>query len=114
MLVLTFMLALIYRYGPSRERARWQWVSWGSAFATVVWLAASLGFSYYVANFGTYDKTYGSLGAAVGLMTWIWISTMILLMGAELNAELEHQTERDSDDRAGNANGPAGRLQSRP
>ena len=62
----------------------------------MTWLIASLAFSYYLANFATYDKTYGSLGAAVGFMTWIWISTMIVLMGAELNAELEHQTERDS------------------
>jgi membrane protein len=96
MVALAFLLATIYRYGPSRERARWQWVSWGSAFATVTWLVASVGFSYYVANFGSYNKTYGSLGAAIGFMTWIWISTIIVLLGAELNAELEQQTERDS------------------
>jgi membrane protein len=82
-------LALVYRYGPSRKKARWHWVSWGSVFASLAWVGASLGFSYYVANFGSYNKTYGSLGAAVGFMTWIWISTIIVLTGAELNAELE-------------------------
>ena len=96
MAVLTFLLALIYRYGPSREQARWQWVSWGSAFAAVTWLIASIAFSYYVANFGSYNRTYGSLGAVIGLMTWIWISIIIVLLGAELNAELEQQTSRDS------------------
>jgi len=87
-------LALVYRYGPSRRKAKWRWVSWGSAFASLAWVLASLAFSYYVANFGSYNRTYGSLGAAVGFMTWIWISTIIVLTGAELNAELEHQTDR--------------------
>ena len=96
MVVLAGLLSLVYRHGPSREYAKWQWVSWGSAFAAVAWLASSIGFSYYVANFGNYNKTYGSLGAVVGFMTWIWISAMIVLVGAELNAELEQQTERDS------------------
>lgn len=94
--VLTVGLAMIYRYGPSRNKARWQWVSWGGGAAAIVWIAASLGFSYYVANFGNYNKTYGTLGAAIGFMTWIWISSMVVLMGAELNAELEQQTDRDS------------------
>ena len=89
-------LALTYRYGPSRAKAKWRWVSWGSAFAGVLWLAGSLAFSWYAANFGNYNKTYGSLGAVVGFMTWIWISTIIVLVGAELNAEMEHQTARDS------------------
>ncbi len=71
-------------------------MSYGSAFAAVTWLLASLGFSYYVANFGSYNKTYGSLGAAIGFMTWIWISTIIVLLGGELNAELEQQTEHDT------------------
>jgi membrane protein len=90
MLVLVIVtLAPVYRYGPDRLHVRMQWVSWGSAFAAVAWIAASLGFSYYVANFGSYNKTYGSLGAAVGFMTWIWISAMVVLMGAEINAEIE-------------------------
>jgi membrane protein len=89
--VLTLFLGLIYRFGPSRQHVHWQWVTWGSAFASITWVIASLGFSYYVANFGSYNKTYGSLGAAVGFMTWIWISTMVVLLGGELNAELERQ-----------------------
>ncbi len=89
-------LAVLYRYGPSRERAKWRWVSWGSVFAAAAWLVASVGFSLYAANFGSYDKTYGTLGAVIGLMTWIWISSMVVLMGAELNSEIEHQTARDS------------------
>jgi membrane protein len=90
----TFMLGMIYRFGPSRARAKWRWVSVGSGFAALAWVLASAGFSYYAANFGSYNKTYGSLGAAVGFMTWIWISTIIMLVGAELNAETEHQTGR--------------------
>ena len=96
LLVVTFLLAFIYRFGPSRSKARWRWLSWGSGFAAVTWIAASIGFSYYVSNFGSYNKTYGSLGAAVGFMTWIWISTIIVLVGAELNAEMEHQTAKDT------------------
>ncbi len=91
-----FMLACIYRFGPSRARARWRWVTWGSAVASVLWLLVSLGFSYYVANFGSYNETYGSLGAVVGFMTWIWISSAVVLLGGELNAEMEHQTARDT------------------
>jgi membrane protein len=91
LLALGLFLALVYRYGPSRRTATWHWVSWGSAAAALLWIVASLGFSYYVANFGSYNKTYGSLGAAVGFMTWIWISTIIVLTGAEFNAELERQ-----------------------
>ncbi|AWN40610.1 YihY/virulence factor BrkB family protein [Methylobacterium durans] len=89
-------LALLYRYGPSRDAPRWRWVTWGSAVAAVLWLAASLGFSWYVSNFGKYNETYGSLGAAIGFMTWIWISTIIVLVGAEINAEMEHQTAKDT------------------
>lgn len=95
-LVVGLVLAVIYRYGPSRTRARWQWVSRGSAFAAIAWLIASLGFSWYVTNFGSYNETYGSLGAVVGFMTWIWISTIVVLLGAELNAEMEHQTAQDT------------------
>ncbi|NPD68543.1 YihY/virulence factor BrkB family protein [Lichenicola cladoniae] len=96
LIVLMGALALIYRYGPSRNNARWAWVSWGSVAAAILWVLVSLGFSYYVSNFGNYNKTYGSLGAVIGFMTWIWISSIVVLMGAELNAELEQQTERDT------------------
>jgi membrane protein len=89
-------ITLLYRYGPSRERERWPWVSWGSVFAAVLWLAVSLLFSVYVAHFGSYDRTYGSLGAAVGFMSWLWISSISILFGAELNSEIEHQTAHDT------------------
>jgi membrane protein len=89
-------LELLYRYGPSREQARWRWVSWGSVAATILWVVASLAFSFYVGNFAHYDRTYGALGAAVGVMTWTWISTIVILLGAELNAEIEHQTAVES------------------
>jgi membrane protein len=89
-------LACIYRFGPSREAPRWKWITWGSAAATILWLAASALFSWYAANFGTFNETYGSLGAAIGFMTWLWISAIAILLGAELNAEIEHQTVRDT------------------
>ena len=89
-------LAVLYRYGPSRDAPRWRWVTGGSAVAAVLWLGGSLLFSWYVANFGSYNKTYGSLGAAIGFMTWIWISTTIVLLGAQVNAEMEHQTAEDT------------------
>ena len=89
-------LACIYRFGPSREAPRWGWITWGSAAATILWLAASALFSWYAANFGTFNETYGSLGAAIGFMTWLWISAIAILLGAELNAEMEHQTALDT------------------
>lgn len=93
---LSFGLSCIYRFGPSREAPRWRWITWGSAAATLLWLAASGLFSFYAANFGTFNQTYGSLGAVVGFMTWLWISAIVILLGAELNAEMEHQTARDT------------------
>lgn len=95
-LVVAFALGVLYRYGPSRENARWRWLSVGGVFATAGWLAASMAFSWYAANFGSYNETYGSLGAVIGFMSWIWISVVVILVGAELNAESEHQTARDS------------------
>ena len=89
-------LACIYRFGPSRQAPRWTWITWGSAAATILWLAASALFSFYAANFGTFNETYGSLGAIIGFMTWLWISAIVILLGAELNAEMEHQTVRDT------------------
>jgi membrane protein len=89
-------LAAIYRYGPSRREARWQWLSVGSVAAAIGWLISSFLFSWYIANFGAYNATYGSLGAAVGMMMWMWISAIVILLGAQLNAEIEHQTARDS------------------
>lgn len=89
-------LALIYRFGPSRDEAQWKWVTPGSVVAAVLWLVVSMLFSWYVANFGSYNETYGSLGALIGFMTWIWISGIVVLLGAELNAEMEHQTAKDT------------------
>ena len=91
-----FGISVLYRYGPSRNQAKWRWITWGSAFATVCWLIVSVLFSWYAANFGSYDKTYGSLGAVIGFMTWIWLSVTVMLLGAELDAEMEHQTFCDS------------------
>lgn len=89
-------ILLIYRFGPSRERARLTWLSWGALFSTLLWLVASIGFSFYFTNFGNYNVTYGALGTLIGFMVWTWISVIILIVGAEINAELEHQTARDT------------------
>jgi membrane protein len=89
-------LAALYRFAPSRDEPRWRWVSWGAVIATMLWIAASALFSLYVARFGAYDKTYGSLGAIVVLLMWLYLSAYIMLAGAELNAEMEHQTARDT------------------
>ena len=93
---LVVSLACIYRYGPSRRDARWRWVTWGSILGALLWIAASLLFSWYVATFDSYNATYGSLGAGVGFMVWLWLSAVIVLLGGELNAETEHQTARDT------------------
>jgi membrane protein len=95
-IALTIALALIYRFGPSRKAPKWGWITWGSAIAAVLWLAASALFSFYAANFGSFNATYGSLGAVIGFMTWMWISAIVVLLGAEFNAEMEHQTARDT------------------
>jgi membrane protein len=89
-------LAILYRYGPDRRAARWQWVSVGSIFASLVWLGASYLFSWYLGKFNSYNATYGSLGAVAAMMMWFWISASVVLLGAELNAEIEHQTAKDS------------------
>ncbi len=89
-------LAVLYRYGPSRRLAKWRWISIGSVFAASAWLAVSSLFSWYLGNFANYNATYGALGAVVGLMMWMWLSAIVVLVGAELNSEIEHQTARDS------------------
>lgn len=89
-------LAVIYRYGPSRDEPQWRWVSWGAGVGTTLWLVGSILFSVYVANFGSYGKTYGSFGAVVILMMWFWLSAYAVLIGAELNSEMEHQTRADT------------------
>lgn len=89
-------LSVIYRFGPSRDKAEWRWITPGGIVAAVLWLSVSMLFSWYVSNFGSYNETYGSLGAVIGFMTWIWISSVVVLLGAEINAEIEHQTVKDT------------------
>jgi membrane protein len=96
LILVMFGLAVLYRFGPSRREARWQWLSVGAAVAMLLWLAASVLFSWYLSNFADYNATYGSLGAGIGLMMWLWLSVIAILLGAELNSEIEHQTARDS------------------
>jgi membrane protein len=92
LILVTGLLSLLYRFGPCRPMARWRWITPGGLVGALGWLIMSLGFSFYVAHFGHYDRTYGSLGAVVGFMTWIWLSIIVVLFGAELNSELEAQT----------------------
>jgi membrane protein len=96
LVLVAFGLTLIYRYGPSRTEPQWQSITWGGAFAAILWLAGSALFSWYAANFGNFNKTYGSLGAIVGFMTWMWLSIIVVLVGAKLNAEIEHRTMREA------------------
>lgn len=91
-------LSLLYRFGPNRQSARWRWVTPGSVLATVLWLLASYAFSFYVGHFASYDATYGPLATVVGIMMWFYVTVFVVLMGAELNAELELQTARDTTD----------------
>jgi membrane protein len=95
-LMLIVALAVLYRYGPSRRLAKWRWISVGSVSAALVWLAASALYSWYLSNLANSNATYGALGAVAGLTMWMWIGTLVVLAGAELNAEIEHQTARDS------------------
>lgn len=96
--IMLFGLAVLYRYGPSRRTVRWHWLSAGSIFASLTWLAGSAVFSFYLASYANYDATYGSLGAAIGLMIWMWMSTIVVLLGAELNSEIEHQIGADGSE----------------
>jgi membrane protein len=90
------VFTLLYRFGPSRAKARWRWVFCGGFAAALLWMAGSLGFSWYVNNFTHFGVTYGSLGAMIAFMLWVWVSVMVVLIGAELNAEIEHQTACDT------------------
>ena len=89
-------LSVLYRYAPNRTTARWRWVSPGAVAATVLWIAGSIGFSIYVTHFNTYDKTYGSLGGVVIMLTWLYVSAFAALFGAIINAQAERQTTADS------------------
>lgn len=89
-------LTLLYQFGPSREPVRWKWISWGSAGVVIFWLIGSTLFSAYVSNFANFNLAYGSLGAVIAFMMWIYLSVVVVLAGAELNAEIEHQTTVDT------------------
>ena len=93
LIIVAVGIALLYRFGPSCAEPRWRWVSWGGAVAAVLWLGVSVVFSAYVQRFGHFDRTYGALGAVIGLMLWLWLSMLIVLAGAELNAEIERTME---------------------
>ncbi|RUM07798.1 YihY/virulence factor BrkB family protein [Rhizobium chutanense] len=96
LLVVAVAVTSIYRFGPSRQPAKFRWMTWGAVLTTVAWAAMSLGFSFYLDHFANYNATYGTLGALIGFLVWIWLSVVILVIGAELNAELEHQTAKDT------------------
>lgn len=94
--VMALGLSITYRYAPYRDEPEWRWVSWGSIVAVVLWVIATLGFQLYVSNFGSYDQIYGSLGAVIIFMLWLLITTVIIVLGAVINSELEHQTGVDT------------------
>ncbi|MDA9476295.1 ribonuclease BN [Bradyrhizobium sp. CCBAU 65884] len=95
-LVLLVALAILYRFAPSRDAPRWQWLSLGAVIAAILWIAGSALLSWYLSEFANYNATYGSLGAAIGLMTWMWMSAIVIMFGAELNSEIERQTLKDT------------------
>jgi membrane protein len=101
LIVVTALISLLFRFGPCRPLALWRWVTPGSAVAAFGWMLMSVMFSWYVGNFGHYDRTYGSLGAMIGFMTWIWLSLMVVLLGAELNCEMERHAPTGAIPRAG-------------
>jgi len=96
MILMIVGLAVVYRYAPDRHAPQWRWISPGAILATVLWLVASVAFTVYVANFSSYNRTYGSLGGAVLLLTWLYITSFTVLLGAVVNAQAEQQTERDT------------------
>ena len=89
-------LAVLYRYAPDRDEPKWTWVSWGSGIATLLWILASIGFSIYANSFGNYNKTYGALAGVIILMFWLYLTAVIVLVGAELNTEMERRTAKDT------------------
>jgi membrane protein len=93
-------LALAYRYAPDRQRAKWRWVTWGSVIAASIWILGSLAFSLYAQNFGSYGKIYGALGGVIVLLMWFYLVGFTIVLGAEINAEMEHQTAVDTTEGA--------------
>jgi membrane protein len=94
--VAAFVASILYRFGPSREEAKWIWITPGSAFTATAWLLLTLAFGFYVGNFTDYDASYGSLADVVALLTWMYLCAYAFVFGAELNSEIEHQTAKDS------------------
>lgn len=94
--IVVFVLMVFYRYGPSRVRAQWRWVTWGSLIAALLWILVSMAFSRYVASFDGYNRMYGSLGAIIVFMVWLWLSSVVALLGARIDAESELQTAHDT------------------
>lgn len=94
--VIVLSLGLIYKVAPARDDPEFKWVSWGAVIATALWILGSLLFSWYVTNFGSFDKTYGSFAAVIILMLWFFLTAFVILLGAEINSEMEHQTRRDT------------------
>jgi len=107
-------ISILYRYGPSRGDARWRWLTVGSLVATVLWLGASLLFAWYLGQFADYNGTYGSLGAVVGLLMWLWLSVTAVLLGAELDAEIERHLDPGAEVGDPAAPEPADLLQPEP
>jgi membrane protein len=101
-------LAVLYRFGPDRDKPQWRWVTPGAIAAAALWIVASVGFTVYVANFNSYDRTYGSLGGVVILLTWLYLSALMVLLGAVINAQSERQTRKDSTEGASRAMGRRG------
>jgi hypothetical protein len=92
--IVTLALAIVYRYAPNRAEPKWQWISWGSVAAAALWVLGSIAFTIHVSKVGSYDKTYGSLGAVIILLLWFYLTAYVILAGAELNAEIERQITR--------------------
>lgn len=94
--VLGLALTMLYRYAPSRRSPQWRWVTWGSAFATISWLIMSIAFTLYLDRIADFDATYGALAAPIGFLLWVWLSIIVIILGGEINGELEHQTAIDT------------------
>ena len=95
-LTLGFSLTVLYRHGPSRRSPEWRWVTWGSAFATISWLLMSIAFTTYLDRVANFNATYGALAAPIGFLFWVWLSIIVIILGAEINGEMEHQTAVDT------------------
>jgi membrane protein len=96
LLFVMIWLSIVYRVGPNRSDAKWRWVTWGSGLAAILLVVASMVFGWYLAEFNSYDRLYGSLGAVVGFMTWLWISVVVMLLGAELDVVIESKSAQRS------------------